>query len=199
MFFSNYGDFQRKDRDLLAGKKHQDRSLSRLIAMLGIQRKLKTIFMGLVVMYLCINIYHTSRSILQNEAQIALLKKVLTKPLCVAHQKTIQRLRRLTKDLAYVRMSVDRDVAMVRIIDGHYDNLRKLLREIEFITNTNVDEDRRKRFSDDEAKQSQVVCPEVCKGSIHGYPFYRKGFETGECSVKRDIKDLVTLILTTLL
>ncbi|KAL9979499.1 hypothetical protein ACROYT_G017173 [Oculina patagonica] len=91
-------------------------------------------------------------------------------------------------------MSVDRDVDMARIIDGHYDNLRKLLREIEFITSTNVDEDRRKRFSDDEAKQSQVVCPEVYKGSIHGYPFHRKGFETEECSVKQDIKDLVTLI-----
>ena len=194
MLFSNYGDFQRKDRALLAGKKRQDRSLCRLIGMLGIQRKLRTILMILVIMHLCISIYHTSRSVLQNETQIALLKKVLNKPLCVAQQKTIQRLRRLTKDLAYVRMSVDRDVAMARIIDGHYDNLRKLLREIEFITSTNVDEDRRKRFSDDEAKKSQVVCPEVYKGSIHGYPFYRKGFETEQCSVKRDIKDLVTLI-----
>ena len=83
---------------------------------------------------------------------------------------------------------------MARIIDGHYDNLRKLLREIEFITSTNVDEDRRKRFSDDEAKKSQVVCPEVYKESIHGYPFYIKGFETEQCSVKRDMKDLVTLI-----
>ncbi|XP_020605018.1 uncharacterized protein LOC110043858 [Orbicella faveolata] len=91
-------------------------------------------------------------------------------------------------------MSVDRDVAMARIIDGHYDNLRKLLREIEFITSTNVDEDGRKRFSDDEAKESQVVCPEVYKGSIHGYPFYTKGFETEDCSAKRDTKELVTLI-----
>lgn len=194
MLFSNYGDFQRRDRAWLTGKRYQDRSLRRLIGMLGVQRKLKITLMILIIIYLCINIYHTSRSILQNEAQIALLKKVLNKPLCVAHQKTIQRLRRLTKDLTYVRMSVDRDVAMARIIDGHYDNLRKLLREIEFITSTNVDEDGRKRFSDDEVKESQVVCPEVYKGSIHGYPFYTKGFETEDCSVKRDMKDLVTLI-----
>ena len=168
--------------------------MRRLIGILGVQRKLKVALMILIIMYLCINIYHTSRSILQNEAQIALLKKVLNKPLCVAHQETIQRLRRLTKDLTYVRMSVDRDVAMARIIDGHYDNLRKLLREIEFITSTNVDEDGRKRLSDDEVKVSQVVCPEVYKGSIHGYPFYTKGFETEDCLVKREIKDLVTLI-----
>ena len=43
MLFSNYGGFQRKDRALLAGKKRQDQSLRRLIGMLGIQRKLKTI------------------------------------------------------------------------------------------------------------------------------------------------------------
>ena len=163
--------------------------------MSAIQRKLKTILVVLVIMYLCINIYHTSQSILQNETQIALLKKVLNKPLCVAHQKIIQRLRRLTKDLTYVRMSVDRDVAMARIIDGHYDNLRQLLREIEFITSTNVDsDDGRKRFSDDQEKKSRSVCPEVYKGSTYGYPFYRKGFETEECWVKRDIDDLVTLI-----
>lgn len=194
MLFSNYGDFQNRDRVLLTCKRYQDRSLRRLCSMLGLQRKLKTILMILIILYLCINIYHTSRSILQNEAQIALLKQVLNKPLCVAHQKTIQRLRRLTKDLTYVRMSVDRDVAMARIIDSHYDNLRKLLREIEFITSTTVDEDGRKRFTDEEAKESQVVCPEVYKGSIHGYPFYTKGFETQDCSVKRDIKELVTLI-----
>ena len=192
--FSNYGDFQNRDKAWLTCKRYQDRSLRRPIGMLGLQRKLKTILMILITIYLCINIYHTSRSILQNEAQIALLKKVLNKPLCVAHQKTIKRLRRLTKDLTYVRMSVDRDVAMARIIDGHYDNLRKLLREIELITRTNVDEDGRKRFSDDEAKESQVVCPEVYKGSIHGYPFYTKGFETPDCSLKRDMKELVTLI-----
>ena len=194
MLFSNYGDFQSRDRAWLVCKRYQDRSLRRLSGMVGLQRKLKTILMILIVIYLCINIYHTSRSILQNEAQIALLKKVLNKPLCVAHQKTVQRLRRLTKDLAYVRMSVDRDVAMARIIDGHYDNLRQLLREIEFITSTNVDEDGRKRFSDDGAKESQVVCPEVYKGSVHGYPFYTKGFETVDCSVKQDMKELVTFI-----
>ena len=194
MLFSNYGDFQSKDRTWLSCKRYRNRSMRRLIGILGVQRKLKVALMILVIMYLCINIYHTSRSILQNEAQIALLKKVLNKPLCVAHQETIQRLRRLTKDLTYVRMSVDRDVAMARIIDGHYDNLRKLLREIEFITSTNVDEDGRKRLSDDEVKVSQVVCPEVYKGSIHGYPFYTKGFETEDCLVKREIKDLVTLI-----
>lgn len=194
MLFSNYGDFQSKDRTWLSCKRYRNRSLRRLIGILGVQRKLKAALMILIIMYLCINIYHTSRSILQNEAQIALLKEVLNKPLCVAHQETIQRLRRLTKDLTYVRMSVDRDVAMARIIDGHYDNLRKLLREIEFITSTNVDEDGRKRFSDDEVKESQVVCPEVYKGSIHGYPFYTKGFETEDCLVKREIKNLVTLI-----
>ena len=194
MLFSNYGDFQSKDRTWLSCKRYRNRSMRRLIGILGVQRKLKVALMILIIMYLCINIYHTSRSILQNEAQIALLKKVLNKPLCVAHQETIQRLRRLTKDLTYVRMSVDRDVAMARIIDGHYDNLRKLLREIEFITSTNVDEDGRKRLSDDEVKVSQVVCPEVYKGSIHGYPFYTKGFETEDCLVKREIKDLVTLI-----
>ena len=194
MLFSNYGDFQSRDRTWLSCKRYQNRSLRRLIGMLGLHRKLKTTLMILIIIYLCINIYHTSRSILQNEAQIALLKKVLNKPLCVAHQKTIKRLRRLTKDLTYVRMSVDRDVAMARIIDGHYDNLRKLLREIEFITSTNVDEDARKRFSDDDVIESQVLCPEVYKGSIHGYPFYTKGFEIEDCSVKRDIKDLVTLI-----
>ena len=194
MLFSNYGDFQSKDRTWLSCKRYRNRSMRRLIGILGVQRKLKVALMILIIMYLCMNIYHTSRSILQNEAQIALLKKVLNKPLCVAHQETIQRLRRLTKDLTYVRMSVDRDVAMARIIDGHYDNLRKLLREIEFITSTNVDKDRRKRLSDDEVKVSQVVCPEVYKGSIHGYPFYTKGFETEDCLVKREIKDLVTLI-----
>ena len=193
MLFSNYGDLQKKDRARRASHR-QDRWVSRLMAMLGLQRKLKTILVVLLVIYLCLNIYSTSRSILQNEAQIALLKKVLNKPLCVAHQKTIQRLRRLTKDLNYVRMSVDRDVAMARIIDGHSDNLRKLLREIEFITSAHVDDDMRRKLGEDEPKTSSVVCPEVYRGSIHGYPFYRQGFETEECSFKRNMKEHVTLI-----
>ncbi|XP_022798874.1 uncharacterized protein LOC111336948 [Stylophora pistillata] len=92
-------------------------------------------------------------------------------------------------------MSVDRDIAMAKIIDGHYDNLRQLLREIEFITSSDVDsEDGRRRSSEDQVKKSQIVCPEVYKGSTYGYPFYRKGFQTEECSVKRDINELVTLI-----
>lgn len=195
MLFSNYGDFQKKERARLATKRQDhDRSVRRLIGMLGLQRKLKTILVVLLVIYLCTNIYYTSRSIVKNEAQIALLKKVLNKPLCVAHQKTIHRLRRLTKDLNYVRMSVDRDVAMARIIDGHSDNLRKLLREIEFITSTNVDDERRRRLGEDDPKASQIVCPEVYRGSIYGYPFYRQGFETEECSLKRDMKEQVTLI-----
>ena len=126
-----------------------------------------------------INIYHTSRAILRNETQIALLRKVQNKPLCMAQQKIIQRLRRLTKDLTYVRMSVDRDIAMAKVIDGHYDNLRQLLREIEFITSASVDsKDGRRRSGDDQVKESQIVCPEVYKGSTYGYPFYRKGFQT---------------------
>ena len=163
--------------------------------MSAIQRKLKTILILLVIIYLIINIYHTSRAILRNETQIALLRKVQNKPLCMAQQKIIQRLRRLTKDLTYVRMSVDRDIAMAKVIDGHYDNLRQLLREIEFITSANVDsKDRRRRSGDDQVKESQIVCPEVYKGSTYGYPFYRKGFQTEECSVKRDVNELVTLI-----
>ena len=193
MLFSNYGDFKKKDRARPAAKK-QDRSIRRLIGMLGHQRKLKTILLVLLVIYLSMNIYYTSRSIIQNEAQIALLKKVLNKPLCVAHEKIIHRLRRLTKDLNYVRMSVDRDVAMARIIDDHSDNLRKLLREIELITSTNVDDERRKRLGEEEPRVSTVVCPEVYRGSIHGYPFYRQGFETEECSLKEDMKEHVTLI-----
>lgn len=193
MLFSNYGDFQKKERARLAARR-KDRANHRLIGMFGLQRKLKTILLLLLVVYLCVNIYHTSRTIIENEAQIALLKKVLNKPLCVAHQKTIQRLRRLTKDLNYVRMAVDRDVAMARIIDGHSDNLRKLLREIEFITSTNEDDERRRSLAEDEPKASQVVCPEVYRGSLHGYPFYRQGFETKECPLKREMKELVTLI-----
>lgn len=193
MLFSNYGDFQKKDRTRRAAHR-QGRWVGRLMAMLGLQRKLKTILVVLLIIYLCLNIYSTSRSVVQNEAQIALLKKVLNKPLCVAHQKTIQRLRRLTKDLNYVRMSVDRDVAMARIIDGHSDNLRRLLREIEFITSAHVDDDKRRKLGEDEPKTSNVVCPEVYRGSIHGYPFYRQGFETEECSFKRNIKEHVTLI-----
>ena len=166
----------------------------RLIGMLGRTRKLKTILVVLLVIYLCLNIYSSSRSIIQNEAQTALLKRVLNKPLCVAHHETIQRLRRLTKDLNYVRMAVDRDVAMARIIDGHSDNLRKLLREIEIITRTDVDDETRGQLGEDQPKASAVVCPEVYRGSIHGYPFYRQGFETEECSFKKDMKEHVSLI-----
>lgn len=166
----------------------------RLIGMLGRTRKLKTILMILLVIYLCLNIYSSSRSIIQNQAQTALLNRVLNKPLCVAHQEAIQRLRRLTKDLNYVRMAVDRDIAMAKIIDGHSDNLRKLLREIEIITRTDVDDETRGLLGEDQPKASAVVCPEVYRGSIHGYPFYRQGFETEECSFKKDMREHVSLI-----
>ena len=161
--------------------------------MVTLQRRIKTILMSLLLIYLCLNIYHTSQSILRNEAQIALLKAVLNKPLCMAHHTIIERLKRLTKDLTYIRMSVDRDVAMAKIIEGHYDNLRKLLREIELITSSTTDEEHQRRF-DRESKKSNIVCPEEYKGSIHGYPFYRKGFETEKCSLTSNMKDLVTLI-----
>lgn len=162
--------------------------------MVGLQRKLKIILMVLVAIYLCLKIYSSSRDIIQNEAQIALLKQVLNKPLCVAHQKTIQRLRRLTKDLNYVRMTVDRDVGMARIIDGHSDNLRALLREIELLSSTNTHDEKRRQVNEKNLKSSKIVCPEVYRGSIHGYPFYRKGFDTEECSYKQDIKEHVTII-----
>lgn len=199
MLFSNYGDFQTENRTRLSAKLRQDRFVRRLIGMLGLQRKLKTILLVLLVIYLSINIYYTSRTIIQNEAQIAMLKKVLNKPLCVAHEKIVQRLRRLTKDLNYVRMSVDRDVAMARIIDDHSDNLRKLLREIELITRSNLDDDRLKRLSGDEPKASTIVCPEHYRGSMFGYPFYRQGFETEDCSLRKDLKMHVTLIFDDLM
>ena len=156
MLFSNYGDFQTENRTRLSAKLRQDRFVRRLIGMLGLQRKLKTILLVLLVIYLSINIYYTSRTIIQNEAQIAMLKKVLHKPLCVAHEKIVQRLRRLTKDLNYVRMSVDRDVAMARIIDDHSDNLRKLLREIELITRSNLDDDRLNGSAETSRKHQQL-------------------------------------------
>ncbi|KAJ7357575.1 hypothetical protein OS493_024383 [Desmophyllum pertusum] len=83
---------------------------------------------------------------------------------------------------------------MARIIDGHYDNLRKLLREIEFITSTNgtktgVNESATTR------RKTRKLCAQKCiKALFTAIRFYRNGFETEECSVKRDIKDLVTLI-----
>ena len=199
MLFSNYGDFQTENRTRLSAKLRQDRFVRRLIGMLGLQRKLKTILLVLLVIYLSINIYYTSSTIIQNEAQIAMLEKVLNKPLCVAHEKIVQRLRRLTKDLNYVRMSVDRDVAMARIIDDHSDNLRKLLREIELITRSNLDDDRLKRLNGDEPKASTIVCPEHYRGSMFGYPFYRQGFETEDCSLRKDLKMHVTLIFDDLM
>ncbi|XP_068724564.1 uncharacterized protein [Montipora capricornis] len=162
--------------------------------MLVFQRKLKTILMVLIVIYLCLKIYSSSRSIIKNEAQIAYLKQVLNKPLCVAHQNTILRLKRLTKDLNYVRMTVDRDAAMARIIDGHSDNLRALLREIELITRTSTDGEKQRQVNENQLKTSKLVCPEVYRGSIHGYPFYREGFETEECPYKQDIEEHVSLV-----
>lgn len=53
----------------------------------------------------------------------------------------------------YVRMFVDCDVVMVRIIDSYYDSLWKLFWEIEFIMSIIVDEDGWKWFIDEEVKE----------------------------------------------
>lgn len=163
--------------------------------MAAILRKLKTLLVGFLIIHLVVNIYKTSLGVLQNKTRSELLEKVLRNPLCTSHVDVIKRLRRLTKDLIYIRMAVDRDVAMAIQIERHYDNLQKLLREIEFLTSgAEVDPGHRFRVEEDQ-NISNAVCPEEYKGATYGYPFYRKGFETTQCLLKTPMTNLVTLIL----
>ena len=156
-------------------------------------RKLKKIVAILVTIYIICAIYHTLLNIQLKKKRIAFLQTLSQEPLCRAHVDVIKRLRRLAKDLILVRMTVHQDTSMAKQIERHYNNLQKLLREIEFITSSAVDKEHRQRVEEDEL-QTFDVCPEVFKGSTFGYPFYKKGFETIRCQQRVPTNDLVTFV-----
>ena len=162
--------------------------------MVAVQRKLKALLMALLSVYLVINVCHMLLSALSNERRSGSMEELLRAPLCRSHEEVIKRLKRLAKDLVYVRLLVDRDVTVAKQLERHHDNLQKLLREIEFIASgAKIDAGHQYRVEED-LKPSAEVCPEEYKGSTYGYPFYHKGFETTQCLFKKSIEKLVTFI-----
>jgi hypothetical protein len=132
------------------------------------------------------------------EKEVKFREGIAGDPLCTAHGEVIERLERLAKDLIHIRMIIDKDPAMVKQIDIHYNNLQKLLREIKFITSklqgshgSKINKTKREKRQD---HISPGVCSEIYRGSTFGYPLYSKGFETTNCSTQVPVTDLVTLI-----
>lgn len=158
-------------------------------------RKLKTVLVIIAIFYILCSIYHTLLNIQLKAKRFSYLQSLSQEPLCNAHGNVVKRLRRLAKDLIHVRMTVDGDVAMAKQIERHYDNLQKLLREIEFITITSTHMKHRDNIEEDDVHNSFLdVCPEVFKGTTYGYPFYKKGFETIRCQQQVPTNKLVTFI-----
>lgn len=153
--------------------------------------------MGLFILYLSLNIYRVFQDVSLKKEHTSFMELVSGSPLCTAHDEVIHRLERLTEDLIHIRMIVDKDPTMARQIDSYYNNLQKLHREIQFITNK---QHRSKRQKNNQENLHQdhitpVVCPEIYHGSTFGYPLYDKGFDTTNCSRKPvPVKNLVTLI-----
>ncbi|KAK3737221.1 hypothetical protein QZH41_001821 [Actinostola sp. cb2023] len=114
-----------------------------------------------------------------------------------SHVDVITRLRTLTKDLIYLRTANDKDPVWVSKVDNHYNNLQRLLQEIEHITGVKhaaVKMTKRETGQSSSQGVPDVVCPEIYLGTTFGYPFYYNGFQTSNCSVKVPVEKLVTLI-----
>ncbi|XP_001637005.2 uncharacterized protein LOC5517036 isoform X1 [Nematostella vectensis] len=166
----------------------------------------KTTLVFLISCYVLLRISQLMVAIRREQMKNSLLERVRDKPLCSDNEAVIRGLRRLTKDLIFIRMTVGRDPDMVRKIESHYNNLQKLLLEIEVLTKVNKTRKptrlERGEVTTESSTQTGFFCPEVFRGSTYGYPFYRKGFEVTNCTTiksRRSVSGLVTLIFDDLL
>jgi len=128
--------------------------------------------------------------------QLKLLEKITGDPLCTAHGNIINHLNELARDLIKLRLYLEQDSSWSSKLTSYYDNVQRIIIEIETISKINSKNKKGKRQveNEDETRTSSVVCPEKYLGPTFGYPFYTKGFETINCSSKAPIETLVTLI-----
>ena len=159
-------------------------------------RKLKTIIVLILSIYILCSTYNTMLNIQLQGKKISFLHSLSQESLCNASEEVLRLLRGLANDLIHIRMIADQNTAMAKQIEKYYNDLQKLLREIEFITSKPKHRKHQKLVEEDKIQTfSTDVCPEVFKGTTYGYPFYKKGFETINCRQHVQISKLVTFVM----